>query len=212
MLRSSFRATQRERAKRDIADGARTLFAEQGVQATSMSDIAESVGLTPPALYHYFEDRDQLVAWSVLGNVEACLDVVLAGPNGSCAADTLRLRTARYIDAALTPGPADFRLFYRVMLEALDDEAIQTAYNDYFARVREATHESVAAGQTSGEFRRDVDADALVSNLIEGGVGVHIMWLRRPSPDALRRRLMDVLDAFLLTLVSPPAGPVPDWP
>lgn len=39
---------------------ATTLFGEQGVDSTSMREIAEAVGVTKAAIYYHFESKDQL--------------------------------------------------------------------------------------------------------------------------------------------------------
>ncbi len=41
-----------------ILDKAFALFARQGYRRTSFGDIAEEVGLTRPAIYHYFKNKD----------------------------------------------------------------------------------------------------------------------------------------------------------
>jgi len=51
------RSDTRER----IQDVARELFASQGVQRTSLQDIADKLGLTKPALYYHFTSREDLV-------------------------------------------------------------------------------------------------------------------------------------------------------
>jgi AcrR family transcriptional regulator len=47
--------------KQRILDVARELFASQGVQKTSLQDIADRLGLTKPALYYHFASREDLV-------------------------------------------------------------------------------------------------------------------------------------------------------
>ncbi len=40
---------------------ARDLFLQQGVQRTSLQDIADKLGITKPALYYHFSSREDLV-------------------------------------------------------------------------------------------------------------------------------------------------------
>ncbi|MFC7583086.1 TetR/AcrR family transcriptional regulator [Nonomuraea antimicrobica] len=47
--------------KARIQEVARELFAEQGVQNTSLRQISERLGITKPALYYHFSSRDDLV-------------------------------------------------------------------------------------------------------------------------------------------------------
>jgi AcrR family transcriptional regulator len=47
--------------KARIQAAARELFAQQGIQQTSLSDIAERLGITKPALYYHFDSREALV-------------------------------------------------------------------------------------------------------------------------------------------------------
>jgi AcrR family transcriptional regulator len=51
------RSDTRER----IQDVARELFKQQGVQRTSLQDIADKLGITKPALYYHFTSREELV-------------------------------------------------------------------------------------------------------------------------------------------------------
>ena len=44
-----------------IVDAARDLMAEGGVEAISMRAVAERVGVTATALYHYFQNKQELV-------------------------------------------------------------------------------------------------------------------------------------------------------
>ncbi len=53
---------RRDVLEREIYLHAARLFAERGVGATSLQDIAESVGMSRPALYHYFSSKDDLLS------------------------------------------------------------------------------------------------------------------------------------------------------
>lgn len=49
-----------KKSRPDILDLAIPLFARSGYDGVSMRDIADTVGLTPAALYHHFKDKDEL--------------------------------------------------------------------------------------------------------------------------------------------------------
>lgn len=57
---------QRGEGRGRILDEARTLFLERGFAATSMQEIADAVGMTKPALYYHFKDKQELLL-AVLG-------------------------------------------------------------------------------------------------------------------------------------------------
>ena len=53
-----------------IQQVARDLFARQGVQRTSLQDIADELGITKPALYYHFASREDLVRSIVVPLIE----------------------------------------------------------------------------------------------------------------------------------------------
>ena len=57
--------TRRERARtatvEEIKSTALALMREQGTTDVRFTDIARVMGMTPPALYRYFADRDELL-------------------------------------------------------------------------------------------------------------------------------------------------------
>src|ERR1700751_3813698 len=46
--------------RRQIIEGARTTFLEQGFDAASMNDIARTAGVSKGTLYVYFQNKEQL--------------------------------------------------------------------------------------------------------------------------------------------------------
>lgn len=51
-----------ERMERAIIEAAGELFDRKGFNQTSVQDIADAVGMARPSLYHYFENREQILA------------------------------------------------------------------------------------------------------------------------------------------------------
>ncbi|MBW8482498.1 TetR/AcrR family transcriptional regulator [Actinomadura parmotrematis] len=76
-------AEHRARQLRTLLDAARTLVAEEGIEALSLAALARRVGLSRPSLYEYFRSKDDLVAAIVeeeLPRWAALTARALAGP------------------------------------------------------------------------------------------------------------------------------------
>ncbi|MET7988455.1 MULTISPECIES: TetR/AcrR family transcriptional regulator [unclassified Streptomyces] len=56
--------------KRRIADAAAVLFRERGFRNVSVSDVAEAVGITAPALYRHFRNKQALLAYVVAAGMD----------------------------------------------------------------------------------------------------------------------------------------------
>jgi AcrR family transcriptional regulator len=55
------RERDREELRRKILDSARTLFARDGYESVTMRAIADAIEYSPTAIYHHFEDKNDLV-------------------------------------------------------------------------------------------------------------------------------------------------------
>ncbi|GMU77373.1 MAG: TetR family transcriptional regulator [Acidimicrobiia bacterium] len=54
-------ATARASRREEILDAATRLFSERGFGPTGIDDIGEAVGITGPAVYRYFDSKDDLL-------------------------------------------------------------------------------------------------------------------------------------------------------
>jgi len=88
--------------KQRIQEVARELFVRQGVQRTSLQEIADRLGITKPALYYHFSSREELVR----SIVQPILDEEEAFLVGQEALDEIEPR-------ALLEGYFDFHYRHR---------------------------------------------------------------------------------------------------
>jgi AcrR family transcriptional regulator len=58
---SERREREREEVRKKILDAARELFASEGYEKVTMRRIAEAIEYSATAIYHHFEDKDDLV-------------------------------------------------------------------------------------------------------------------------------------------------------
>lgn len=55
------RDRKKARRRENILTQARGLFARKGIEATTMAEIAEAVGVSPPTIFNYFGSKDGLL-------------------------------------------------------------------------------------------------------------------------------------------------------
>src|SRR4051812_32366671 len=110
--------THRERVQQatreEIKETARRQMMEQGAASLSLRAIAAEMGLTAPALYRYYKNRDELVTALIVDSFYA-LGGALEAAGMTCApgdyAGQFVAMMAAYRDWALA-NRADFTLIY----------------------------------------------------------------------------------------------------
>ena len=129
---SRLRSVPRTAAQTRIIDAALDLFAEHGVNGTSLQMIADAIGVTKAAVYHQFKTKDEIVFAAVEAEL-ARLDAVIqrAEGNRKQARDAL---LAGIVDMAVERG--------RTMSTVLNDPVIaeffaeHDAFRDVMNRLR----------------------------------------------------------------------------
>ena len=69
-----------------VVTAALDLFAEHGVNGTSLQMIADAVGVTKAAIYHQFKTKDEIVVAAIdvdLAKLETALDIADASRTGT---------------------------------------------------------------------------------------------------------------------------------
>lgn len=135
-------------------------FAENGLHETGMKDIAKSLGLTHPALYHYFPSKNQIVFEAV---EKAMLDLVAVLQRASeIASRQAAQRLIELIRAQLSHESTECRvvlLVHAVLYGPLCSAAILAPEQrerlvNLQDRIQGFYREVVAAGQETGEFAK----------------------------------------------------------
>lgn len=166
--------------KQYIAKAALRLFLQNGYEKTSMNAIAREVGITKPAIYHHFKNKDELFhevlslffremgKWSK-ARFEICEDVK----------DLLRsffeILTGFKETADRLLGKQKGRTqysFLEVFLSASKkDPSIRQRMEQGFAETRSFLRGELLKAQKKGQIRKDIDCETLafeIHALIEG--------------------------------------------
>jgi TetR/AcrR family transcriptional regulator len=149
------------------------LFAQHGYAATSMNTVAEACGFTKPTLYHYFRDKDALLA-------------------SICDEHVLRLHAMAMATLALKRPPKTLlrELITRILTEYADAQHAHRVLTEDVrflgptdqARILGREREVVAAfAQVVGALRPDLQAAALdkpLTMLLFGMINWMFTWMR----------------------------------
>lgn len=163
--------------EQEIYDQATRLFAERGFAGTSFQEIADAVGLTRPALYHYVSGKDELLARLVAEITEdAAADIAAeAGREDADAAQKLYS-----IVAATVRRQGEHADRFRLLIRSEAD--LPPGIAAKHAAGRRAVLKSIAGviseGTEQGVFR---DVDPRVAALGVLGIMNWVAWWYRPG-------------------------------
>ena len=127
MISAPVRSTRKPRGRgferrEEILETALRLFSERGVSDVSTRDIAGMVGISQPALYAYFQSRDDLLAELSERAFEELEQRMRALPEDAVTDRNALLRVCRvYIDFGLE-RPAAYRVAFMLEKRKSDDE------------------------------------------------------------------------------------------
>ncbi len=177
-----------KQAKRaEITRAATDVFARKGFQGASVDDVAEAAGVSKGTLYGYFENKEELFyATFEAFQAETVAQCEAAMAGQASARDKLTACLMLSVEslqehielfpltlelwAAASSGPARER--FAVVMEGL------------YRQFRGMTAELIEAGKAGGEFRPDVDAQAVAAWLVGGLDGLMLQYWFDQSLDA----------------------------
>lgn len=169
-------ATRRE----ELLEMAASMFAERGLRATTVRDIADAAGILSGSLYHHFSSKEEMV------------DEVLRG-----FLDWLFDRYQQIIDTE--PNPLErFKGLFMASFDAIEDHHAEVViYQDEAKRLagqprfgyldelnkrqRKMWVDVLTEGIAQGYFRPDIDVD-LVYRFIRDTTWVSVRWYQPGGP------------------------------
>lgn len=164
--------------RKEILEVAERLFWQKGFHAASMDDVAEAIGLTKPAIYHYFRSKDDILLelrQSIIDDMLHLIEGVLEA-DGSPAVK-LRDILVAHTEVVLRRRRAN-KIYHEEQGTISNGRAKQIAkaeagYEDVLRRLYD---EGVAAGEL-----RDVDAGIAIATIL-GAINWSYRWFRPGGP------------------------------
>ncbi len=187
------RVEDRARKREALLLAAVRMFNERGFHATSLDDVAASVGVTKPVIYHYLGNKDQVLFECVrLGMAQLSDAARAAHAQPGSGLDRLKLFLRRYAEANM----GDFsRCVIRTGDEALSPEsALQ--FRALKAELDRAMRTMIEEAAADGSAR--VTDVWLTAFTFAGALNWPARWHRPDGPMAsaeIAQRMVDLLVA-----------------
>lgn len=149
-----------------LLDAAVTLFARQGIGATSLQAVAREAGVTPAMLHYYFGNREQLLDVVVSERLLPLLARILQQVAATGLADPRSLVRALVpvVMATVTEHPWLPPLWVREILT--DGGLLRERMLVHAKQIAPLLRDRFAAAQAQGQVNRDLDPRLLLVSII----------------------------------------------
>jgi TetR/AcrR family transcriptional regulator, transcriptional repressor for nem operon len=195
--------TARGRATRDrILAAAAELIQARGVAGVTLDDVEQAARVGRSQLYHYFDDRDDLIR-SV---VQSTIDVVLASQEPLLLDLDTMAGIDRWFEDIVANGTRRYPLggcaIGSLATQLSDhDDVTRDAFVDAFARWEAPLIDGLRRMQERGEIRPEVDVTELADLTMASIQGGLLLAQLRCNPSQLRLALRGARAALLDALV-----------
>jgi AcrR family transcriptional regulator len=154
------------------------LIAGQGIDDVRIARVATRAGASTSLVHHYFSTREELLEQALIHSFEQAGEERFGEPDEAERTATEAL--ARAIDECLPlPGPQEreWVLWVELWLRAVREPGLRPVAARLYERYRKWMAGLIRAGVESGEFRADVDVEAVanVAMALLDGVGIRTL-------------------------------------
>ncbi len=175
-----------EETRSTILRTAQQLFMEHGYRAVSTRQIADACGLTQPALYHYFSDKQGLyvaVMQDNLAQTQAALERI--GRRSECIQERLK-RVARYL---LSNTRHDHTLMMHDIQQELSMTARQTLNTAFLTGIIAPIRALFEEGMQQGILRDQAQDGVSPTTATHLFMSMLSRFLVQDTQDALRQNV-----------------------
>ncbi|MEN0139842.1 MAG: TetR/AcrR family transcriptional regulator [Rhodococcus sp. (in: high G+C Gram-positive bacteria)] len=185
----------------ELLDIAATLFAERGLRATTVRDIADAAGILSGSLYHHFDSKESMVDEILRGFLDDLFgkyrEIVASGLDSRATLEALVTTSYEAIDASHSA------------VAIYQDEVKHLVANERFTYLSELNTEFrelwmgvLEAGVKDGSFRPDIDVE-LAFRFLRDTAWVAVRWYRPGGSVTVDTVAKQYLSIVLDGLASP---------
>jgi AcrR family transcriptional regulator len=182
--------------REEILDAAIVCFSREGFHRTTMVEIVKESGVSPGAIYNYFDSKEEIIEAIAEGRREVELALIAEATQADTVVDALRrLRDAFFGDLKNPKERLRRKLSIQLWAEAQRNPRILKLVRGSFEGPLKMLSGILAEAQSRGEISRKVDAEATARFLIGAfyGLVLQVEW----DEEVRFERQIKLLDIFL---------------
>lgn len=188
--------SQQAERRSHILAAAEVCFARHGFHGTTMKSICQEAGISPGALYLYFDSKEALIE----GLVEQERDGVLASFARMRLAPNLVAGMESCMEnCVLGQSPTKIALYLEVVAESMRNPAVRLVLERFDRAIRQELTSFLQSAKDAGKFVGDVSVDAAAEAM---GLIVDGLMLRRAINPKLDAPLLANLLFSSLNIIS----------
>lgn len=147
--RSNFKGQDKSLRQQMVIDAAIKIFHRKGYRTTTLDDVAQDLGLTKPALYHYVSSKENLLSLIYLRSLEIFFSTIYEIPNMKLSpVEKMRLFIRRHLKSVVIENLTLFSVFFseESQLPQEDFQRIQVEKKKFTQVVEEIIEDGVNRG------------------------------------------------------------------
>jgi AcrR family transcriptional regulator len=187
--------------KAQIINSAVGMMSSHGVAGATTARIAADVGISEPALYRHFRNKQEILL-AALDQVSARLVMHTASAAGPASDDVARLHlmSAAFYDFVMS-HPEETRVFFDAV-GATRDKGMREALHGQFADLLSVVEAVLEHGVGNGTFRGDLDVGLAAWEVVSLGITLYFASILGFEDILTKEKALAAVDRLLDAMVN----------
>lgn len=189
---------KKEETRQKIIDVAMNLFNKQGVDSTTLEQIAEEADIARKTLYNHFREKEAIICLYVQRIIKEqgpeALGQVLQLPDTRSRLTAALRKSLDWMHIDLNKDIYEKYFIYRMqkVVQTIRDGdlSLSSGFRDILVPI-------IDLGKETGEIRRDVNTMALAAHLESMHSNSAVVWLTHPEIFSINDGIDMIVDLFL---------------
>lgn len=194
MIQKPVEPDRSEKRRQQILDAAQDCFRKNGFHATSMAELSKTAGMSVGHIYHYFENKDAIIAGIFERGIAEAIERMGAMRRSGDVYATL----VAEVDQGLSKTERDYALKIETLAEAARNDKMLAVLQNADCVVRTQFKETLRLAQRPGVVdERDLDGQVEIIIAMFNGLAHRLLLQPQLDRDALVRVMRRAVAAVI---------------